>query len=91
MIEVINGYPCVNPTDAASARRGLNPENPGGDPARQDQIDSRAGRAVMPAVVFDGVLAPYQREAQPAAEAQAKPSRNGAIAAPAWRLFDITV
>lgn len=91
MIEVINGYACATSTDVTHARRGLNPENPSGDPAMQDQTEARAGRAVMPAVVFDGILAPADRQRPAEAVEPARPSRNGAVAAPAWRLFDITV
>lgn len=85
MIAMVNGYPCTNPTDVALARRGLDPENPASDPAIAAAIESRAGRAVMPAVVFDGVLAPFQ------ADRIRSSAKEGPVASPAWRLIDITV
>ena len=87
MIEMINGYPCTNCAEVSLARRGLDPENPDNDPIKAEEIAERSGRTVMPAVVFDGLLSPRDREAQP----QAQPTRGGTQPAPAWRLFDITV
>lgn len=87
MIEIINGYPTTTSAEVSLARRGLNPENPVDDPAKADAIESRAGRAVMPAVVFDGMLTPLDRAAQP----EPQLTRSGDQAAPAWRIFDITV
>ncbi|WP_439575993.1 hypothetical protein [Phreatobacter sp.] len=84
MIAMVNGYPCATPTEVSRARHGLDPENPTGDQAKADQIATRAGRAVMPAAVFDGVLAP-QEEDRIRSSAKAGP-----VAPPAWRLVDIT-
>ncbi len=84
MIEMVNGYPCTNCTEVSLARRGLNPENPTNDPVKAEAIASRPGRAVMPAVVFDGVLAPYEEDRISSS------AKAGPAAAPAWRLIDIT-
>jgi hypothetical protein len=84
MIEMVNGYPCTNCTEVSLARRGLNPENPTNDPVKAEELANRPGRAVMPAVVFDGVLAPYE------ADRVASSAKAGPAAAAAWRLIDIT-
>lgn len=85
MIEMVNGYPCTTCTEVSLARRGLDPENPTSDPAKAAEIENRPGRAVMPAVVFDGVLAPWQ------ADRIRSSTKEGPVASPAWRLVDITV
>lgn len=82
MIRVINGYPCATPADVTLARRGLDPENPTGDPAVAEAIAARPGRAVMPAAVFDALLPPDRH--RPAPPGDGRPPQ------PAWRLFDIT-
>lgn len=81
MIAMVNGFACATPAEVRLARHGLDPENPTRDPAVAETIAARPGRAVMPAAVFDGLLAPGER---PAAEAKAETKP------PAWRLFDIT-
>jgi hypothetical protein len=84
MIEMVNGYPCADYADVSLARRGLNPENPSSDPAKADNIAVSVGRAVMPAVVFDGVLAPFE------ADRIRSSAKAGPAVAPQWRLVDIT-
>lgn len=76
MIAMVNGFACATPAEVRLARHGLDPENPTHDPAVAEAIATRPGRAVMPAAVFDGLLAPDQR-----------PDPDGK---PAWRLVDIT-
>ena len=92
MIEMVNGYPCADYADVSLARRGLNPENPSNDPAKSDDIAASVGRAVMPAVVFDGVLAPFEADRIRASESDRirSSAKGGPVAAPHWRLVDIT-
>lgn len=84
MIAMVNGYPCTTCAEVSLARRGLDPENPVNDPAKAAEIETRPGRAVMPAVVFDGVLAPHETDRIRSS------AKAGPAAAPAWRLIDIT-
>lgn len=91
MIEMVNGFVCTTSADVSDARRGLNPENVTGDPAKQEQLDSRAGRAITPAVVLGGSLASADQASDVPAVDVARPSRNGAMPAPALRLFDLSV
>jgi hypothetical protein len=39
VIQVVNGYLCMTGCDVAAARRGEDPRNPTGDPAKQALID----------------------------------------------------
>lgn len=91
MIEMVNGYPCANCTDVSNARRGLNPENPTSDPVKQEQLDREAGRVTEPAVTYGGSLAASTPQSQTAAVDVPLSSRNGALPAPALRLFDLSV
>lgn len=91
MIEMVNGFVCTTSADVSHARRGLNPENVSGDPAKQEQLDARVGRAIPPAVVFGGSLADRGATSDVPAVDVARPSRNGALPLPAARLFDLSV
>ncbi len=91
MIEMVNGFVCTTSADVSHARRGLNPENVSGDPAKQEQLDARVGRAIPPAVVFGGSLADSGATSDVPAVDVAQPSRNGALPLPAARLFDLSV
>lgn len=91
MIEMVNGFVCTTSADVSHARRGLNPENVTGDPAKQEQLDARVGRAIPPAVVFGGSLAGSDGTSDEPVADVARPSRNGAMPLPAARLFDLSV
>jgi len=91
MIEMVNGFVCTTSADVSHARRGLNPENVSGDPAKQEQLDARVGRAIPPAVVFGGSLADSGATSDVPAVDVARLSRNGALPLPAARLFDLSV
>lgn len=91
MIEMVNGFVCTTSADVSHARRGLNPENVTGDPAKQEQLDARVGRAIPPAVVFGGSLAGSGETSEVPAADVARPSRTGAMPLPAARLFDLSV
>lgn len=91
MIEMVNGFVCTTSADVSHARRGLNPENVTGDPAKQEHLDARAGRAIAPAVVFGGSLAGMGEAGEAPVADVGPPSRNGALPAPSLRLFDLSV
>lgn len=88
MVEMVNGYRCANCTDISNAKRGLDPENPTGDPVKQEKLDREAGRLPDPAVVFEGALAAL-RAGKPVADG-AVPWNAAAVATPTARLLDMT-
>lgn len=48
MVQLVNGYPCHNPADAALARRGINPAAKAAAPDAAKAAASDAARSAAP-------------------------------------------
>jgi hypothetical protein len=85
MIQVVNGYVCLDCADVALAKQDINPAHPPNDPLKSGQTGAPSNTQSTPAVSLGGVLTQQAQGAtvqQPASASQsnATGSSSGAQA-----------